>query len=337
MRRRISMGSSIESRGRLVHQPLDGNCNDRARNTAVRRHGAGVGEDGTRGAGIFTNIVGARHLRHGHERLHPAGRRIAGISTDIGENVGGKRDQSRIGIKAAFESDMLIATVKTCDQILAPVLQPGDRGPQPAREPGDDDELRAKRHLLPEAAADIRRDHAQIGFRHSDQLGNNGAHHVRRLGGAGERHTPAAAIPCRMRRTRLERQGVLAAGADLDPDAPMRARHGRIDSCGFEPRIDHDIVRRLRVNTRGARSHGVPRAGDRRHRLDLDVDQIGQILGLLLGRREHRRDRFSDKAHHISCQHRLTDRDVIELMQKRPNGLDLRKLSGGKDSGAVGP
>ena len=296
-----------------------------------------MGKDGTRGAGIFTNIVGARHLRHGHERLHPAGRRIAGISTDIGENVGGNRDQSRVGIKAALESDLLIATVKTCDQILAPVLQPGNGGPQPAREPSNDDELRGKRHLLPEAAADIRRDHAQIGLRHSDQLGNNGAHHVRHLGGAGERHTPAAAIPCRMRRTRLEREGVLAAGADLNPDAPMRARHGRIDSCGFEPRIERDIVRRQRVNTRGAGNHGVPRVGDRGHRLDLDVDQIGQIFGLLLGRREHRRDRFSDKAHHIHRQHRLTDRDVIEIVQKRPNGLDLLKLGGGEDRGALGP
>jgi hypothetical protein len=138
-----------------------------------------------------------------------------------------------------------------------------------------------------------------------------------------------------MRRTRSSGRAFWQR-EDLNPDAPMRARHGRIDSCGFEPRIDRDIVRRLRVNTRGARSHGVPRAGDRRHRLDLTSTRSA-VLGLLLGRREHRRDRFSDKAHHISCQHRLTDRRVIELMQKRPNGLDPRKLSEGEDKGALGP
>ena len=69
---------------------------------------------------------------------------------------------------APCEADGLVAAVKRGDQVLAAVLGPGDRASQLARQPDQDDVFGHERHLLAEAAADIRRDDAQIALRHAD-------------------------------------------------------------------------------------------------------------------------------------------------------------------------
>ncbi len=114
-----------EGRRRLVHQPLDRERDHRPGDAAIRRHRTGIGDHAARDAGIFAHVVGAGHFRHRHQRLDAAGRRVARIGADIGDDVRRQREQSRIGVEGAFERDVLVAAVEAGDEILAPVLGPG--------------------------------------------------------------------------------------------------------------------------------------------------------------------------------------------------------------------
>jgi hypothetical protein len=192
-----------ESRRRLVHQPFDGKRDHRTRDAAVRRHRTCIGQDSAGDTGILAHVVRAGQLRNRHQRLDGAGRGIAGIGADIGDDIRGKGDHLSVGVERAFERDQLIAAVEGGDEILAAVLHPCHRRLELAREPSHQHELDRQRHFLPEAAAHVGRDYPQIRFRHSDQIGNDRAHDVRHLGRTGERHALGRSVPCRMRRARL--------------------------------------------------------------------------------------------------------------------------------------
>jgi hypothetical protein len=78
--------------GGLVHQPLHGKGDHRSRHAAIGRHRAGVGGDAAGAAGIFAHVIRAGQLGHGHQRLDAAGGGVAGIGTDIGDDIGFERD-----------------------------------------------------------------------------------------------------------------------------------------------------------------------------------------------------------------------------------------------------
>ena len=331
MRRRISSGRDAEGGRGLVHQALDRKRDDRARHAAIGRHGAGVGGDAARAAGIGAHVVRPRQFRHRHQRLDAAGGRKARIGADIGDDVGLERDELGGGVEAAFQFDILVAAVKARDQIFAPVFAPGKRAAKP---PGQIDQhgvFGRQRHFLPEAAADIGRDDAQFGFRESEHVGDRGAHQMRHLGRAGEGDPAARGVIGRVRATRLERRRVLAVGAQRDGDAPFRLRHRDIEFGRGKNAFDHDIAGAIVVHQRRAGFERLARIDQRRPVLDLDRDLIGDVLGLGGGRREYGGEGFADKAHHVLRQDRLRDRPVIELVQHRRDRPHAGKIGAGDD------
>ena len=66
-----------KARGGAVHQPLHGERDRRPADAAIGRHRAGVRRDAAGAHGVGLEIVGARQLGHGHERLDAAGDRVA--------------------------------------------------------------------------------------------------------------------------------------------------------------------------------------------------------------------------------------------------------------------
>ncbi len=240
-------------RGRgLVHQALDRERDDRARHAAIGRHGAGVGGDAARAAGIGAQIVRPRHFRHRHQRLDAAGGRKARIGADIGDDVGCKRDELAVGVEAAFQLDVLVAAVKARDQIFAPVLAPGKRAAKPPRQIDQHGVFGRQRHFLPEAAADIGRHHAQLGFGESEHVGDRRAHQMRHLGGASERDPAARGVIGRVRAACFERRRVLAVGAERDGDAPLGPRHRGSEIGRGKNAFDHDIAGAIVVHQRRA-------------------------------------------------------------------------------------
>jgi hypothetical protein len=77
--------------------------------------------------------------------------------------------------------EALIGRVKRGGQVIEPVLDPGDGAGETPRRPDRDDVFRYQRHLLTEAAADLRRDDAEFGFRNLQGVGNAGAQQMRHL------------------------------------------------------------------------------------------------------------------------------------------------------------
>ena len=197
-----------------VYQPLQRHRDHRPRYAAIGRHRTGVGEHAARDAGISANIVWTGKFGHRHQRLDRASRRIAGISTDIGDDLGGQCDKLGIGVERALEADILIAAVERRHQVLAAIFSPGDRASQFASEPDQHDIFGDERHFLPEPAADIRGDDAQLAFRHSNQVSDCGPHQMRHLRGAGQRDAAGNRIERGMARARLRsawRSGVASA------------------------------------------------------------------------------------------------------------------------------
>ena len=88
-----------EARGGAVHQPLHRERDRRPADAAIGRHRAGVGGDAAGAHGVGLEVVRARQLGHGHERLDAAGHRIAGIRADVAPEIGLDREQTRLGIE----------------------------------------------------------------------------------------------------------------------------------------------------------------------------------------------------------------------------------------------
>jgi hypothetical protein len=226
--------------------------------------------------------------------------------------------------------------VEAGDEILAPVLHPRHRRLEHAREPGHDHEFRRQRHFLPEAAANVGRDHPQIRFRHSDEIRDDGPHHMRRLRRAGKRDALAGGVPCRMRRARLHRQRVLPVRADIDFDPPLRGRHLRVEPGRLHASFNHHVAGGFGVDEGCAAGERRVGAHRRRQFFDFDLDEIGDVLGLFPPRGHHRRDRLADKPHDVARQHRLADRHIVELVQQGLDRLHRCELGGGDDCRALG-
>ena len=85
-----------------------------------------------------------------------------------------------------------------------------------------------------------------------------------------------------MRGARLHRQGILPVRAYVDLDPPVRACQFRVEPGRFQPSFDHDVSRRLVMHEPGAGSQRRAGADDRRRIVDFDLDEIGNVFGLLL-------------------------------------------------------
>ena len=153
-----------EPGGRAIHQPLHRRGDDGPRHAAIGRHRAGVTGDATGTGAVLGHPVGPGHIRQRHQRLDPTGGREIRIGADIAEDIGVDRQQPAVRIECAAQMEALVARVKRGGQIFEPVLDPGDGAGETPRRPHRDDIFRDQRHLLAEAAADLRRDDAEFGL-----------------------------------------------------------------------------------------------------------------------------------------------------------------------------
>ncbi len=139
-----------------------------------------------------------------------------------------------------------------------------------------------------------------------------------------------------MRTARLHRQRVLPARARVDGDDLGGAGARGIDARGLHASLDDDVRRCLGMNDGGAMDDRGTRIDHRLGLLDLDLDPVGDVLGRLGALRQHGGDGLADVAHDAVGEDRLADRHVAELVQHRPDRLDLLHIDGRHDRRAVG-
>ena len=316
---------------RLVHQALEREGNHRPRHAAIGRHTASVGDDAARAAFVMPHVIRSRHLRHRHQRLHATSGGEAGIGADIGDDICLEREQFAVGVERAFQRHVLVARMKAGDQILAPVLGPSDHALEFSRQPHQHGIFGGERHFLPEAAADVGRDHAQVRLRHAEQVGDGGAREVRHLRGAGQCHAAGRGVIGGVAGTRLHRRRVLAVRARFDFDNFMRAIPDHVEVGRFESAFDDDVARRFGVHLGCAAEERRARIDNRGRFRNRKLNQVGDVFRFFLARRHHGGDRFADKPHDAGGQDRLADRLVVELVQHRRDFLHALEIGGSED------
>ena len=97
--------------------------------------------------------------------------------------------------------------------------------------------------------------------------------------------------------------------------------HTAIETGRGDGAFDDDVAGGFGMHQRRAVGQGLAAVGQRGGFGDVDLDLIAKILRLILARGKHRRDRFAGEANHAVGEDRLSDRDIVELVQHRPDRL----------------
>ena len=222
---------------------------------------------------------------------------------------------SQAGDPVALERELAVHVVVAGeagrDQVAGAVLDPLHRPPDQQRGRRRDDVARVDRHLVAEAAADVRRDDPDLMLGQPRHDREQRAVGVRRLRGHVDRRLAGRRVHVGDAAAALERRRVAArveACRARRPDRPRR-RRGRSPPCRrppsgrswFEvwPSLSSRITRRVRPRA--------PAAGvvDRRQRLVVDVDQLERVLRDVRGLGDHRRDLLALEAHLVGREHGL--------------------------------
>jgi hypothetical protein len=204
-------------------------------------------------------------------------------------------------------------------QVLAAVLDPGDRAAQPHRGRGHHHFLPADHALEPEPAADVRRDDPDPALGYPERLRDAGPDLVRDLGRHVRDQLVVTVVPLGHAGPPLHRQrghpgaGERAADDDRrggeDPRQRLALEHGQ---------VHHAIAGQLLVHRPGAVGRGRLDAGDRRPRRPVDVQQFGGVLGEVGIVGQHHGHRLAGEAHLVAGQHRHRRGHELVPLEHRP-------------------
>ncbi len=201
----------------------------------------------------------------------------------------------------------MVAAMRVGHEAFAAIRGPFDRAADLAGGPGDNRLLGVVVDFRAEPAADVRRHHAQLVFRNvQHERTHQQPDHVRVLTGGIEREVARGGVEIADCRARLH--GV----RDQPVVDQVEFYHAR--GAG-EHTVHHRLVADVPIVTevsghavmhfRGTRRDRVRQVGDGRQVGVVDLDQLRGVFRLLLGRRDHHRDRVSDMAHLVDREHRM--------------------------------
>jgi hypothetical protein len=230
-------------------------------------------------------------------------------------------------------------------QMLAPVLDPFDRPAEPQRRECHEKIFGVKLAADAEAAAGValfQHHGGRVAAEHARQ-GVSVA--VRHLGGAVEFEHVAGGVEAGERAARLERDGAVPADLEIDLDDRIGGGEGGLDIpvAGAQcERLGRQAGRKT-----ARRAAGVEQ---RRHRLGLDRDEIGGVLGEVRIGGKHCRDRLADVAQPLAGEQRLAvgaqrlDRRVAKIDRRQtgevgrgPHRDDAGRQNGGGDVDTAQP
>ncbi len=161
--------------------------------------------------------------------------------------------------------------------------------------------LRILPALRPEGAADVARDDADLVLGDPEDVARQRVAHAVRVLDVGVQGVPLlAGVPDAERAPRLHELRVHARDHVAAADHARRPREGRVGGRPVAGLEDvGDVVGTLVPHRRAAGRRGVRRPGHGRQRLVLDPDQLGRVLGLRVGLRDHQRDGVADVSHPV--------------------------------------
>ena len=197
----------------------------------------------------------------------------------------------------------LLARMVGAHQMLAPVLDPFHRPAQPQRREQHQHVLGIDLAADAEAAADMAFMHVQRRRAAAQHAAQGLAVAVGNFGGAVQFENVARGVVAAERAARLQRHARVAAGRKVELDDGVRGAQRRFDVAvavaqqrGLAAAAGLELAGRI-----ACRQHD-------RQRLDLDLDQLGRVLGQIRILREHGGHRIPDIAHAAARQRRLAKR-----------------------------
>ncbi len=286
--------------GEQVDRPLDqGRCLGPA-GAAVGDQRRGVGDDRSRGPGDRGDPVRAR--RH-HRRVprHDRADHRVGTGVDVDEDPEGP--DGAVPIAADLDRLALGAGVAEAGHVVAPVRVPDDRSTDPTGEPPEQDLLRVRTRLRPEAATHVGSDDPHLVDGKAQRGGDDGTHRVRALA-RGPLHEAAVVIPASGRHARLQWAGRHPLVEDDPAHDHVAGLEGGVALVVAAAGRHHDVGAHLGEQQRGSLGQGPLDAHHRRQRLVVDHHQFGGIGCGLRGLGDDGGQRLAHEAHPAGSQQR---------------------------------
>ena len=289
-----------------IEQPLAEKIRLEAARTAIGARRRLVGELHRDIEIDVRNAVRPRHeLRDVARRHETVG---ADIGADIRPGVAAQAENRSVAAAGDLDVAVRVARVLRRHQVLAAVLGPFDRAAGAARGKRYEEIFGIKLAARAEAAADIVLDEIDLVFGKTELLGQHAAVEERDLGGAVQHEPAFALVPFGEQAARLHGDGGVAIDAKmLAPDVGRVAkRRDRVAEHGgvFDRLVAAVLLEQQRLVARGGMA-----IGDRRQRIDVDLDGVRGVFGDRDAVGEHERQRFADIAHLAVRQHRLLERN----------------------------
>ncbi len=301
---------------------------------AAHRHGGDlVGLDHAYVERIGRQQVGAREPGRRVVREVDALRRIGAFVVD---HLSAHAEEPSVVVEGDLEVPILLALLNGGEEMLAPVLDPLDRPPQDEAGGGERRLFRIEHELGAEAAADVRRHHAQPVLVEREEPHQEGARLVGELRRRPQRQPLLVHVVDRDRAAPFDRMRPAAVLLEVDAGAVRRAREGLGDVAIGLPELDEEIARPRAMGARRARGQRLPAIGDCRQRLVVDRDQRGGVLGEVARPRDHQRHRLADEGDLVLGQHER--RDVGRQLrgaklQRQPLLREQRRKLGEREHG----
>ena len=245
-----------------------------------------------------------------------------------GTVVGRRRDVQRrhapIGRRADLNVHVVVAREARARQVLGPCLDPLHRPPDLERADDRADVARVHRHLVAEAAAEVRRDDVDLVLGDAGDERQRRAVHVRRLRRDVELQ-PTHRVEVRHAAARLERRGMTA----LEPDPLLDALRARRERAGRAVLVADfpvkDVVGLLLAV--GTQQHLVglrgERIGDDRQRRVVDLHRFGAVDGRRARLGEHGGHFLVLEQHLADRQHHLLVEAVEGRQPAEAGGLEV--------------
>ena len=273
------------------------------------------------------------------EAGRPLGRVRAGVEGAVVRDGAARqpRDAAVLG-RADAALHVVVAGEGGRHQVLGAVLDPLDRDAGEEGHRDRADVARVDPDLVAEAAADVRRDDADVVLgQRRDQRGHR-PDRVRRLEGAVDRHLAVDLVVGRDAAAGLERTRVDALVGDQLLGHDLAAGQRLLGGVGVAelPVEDVVVVIALAVRAlglvldvlaehRGALVHRLERVGDRRQLLVLDLDRGDAVGGRVAVGRDHEGDLLALEQDLLVGEHRLD----VARQGRHPGQVVGRELLGG--------
>ena len=305
-------GVHADLRGVQVDSPLDGEDRLGPARTPVGGDRRGVGDVAAPAHRRVGDVVAAGEHLAGVRGQEGADHRVGARVLDYVELVMG--DAAAAGAPEA-ELLGLGPAVHRRREVLGPRLGPNHGPADGPGEPGQNELLRRRRALGPEAPAHVGSHYPHRGLIQSVEGGQGVPHSVRGLSGGVEREPAAVRGPFGRGRPGLQRHG-------RQPLVDQRSLHHNLAPREVEPSAVAGLSRRCRIGCLGNGGHvesdvgagvlvdqrvATGRIGQRHHRgprLDMDDHVLGRVGGRCGRLGHHRHHRLADEPDRLTGQDR---------------------------------